>query len=175
MFHWNISNFSKRLSSVTRSSWVIRSRVGILSDRWRVLLYIILLQNLFNILERGTSYCRIRSPYQPYNSPMTSTMTNPHGRSLLESRMAPRIKHLLRGSSSCISYKPWNKNVIGGQRWCYSVQKVCNIKEFEIVTSVKKRSIKLTGTPSIKYIIECPHPYDDWLASKNLLHEILYE
>ena len=59
-----------RSYSVTRSrsvtsSWVIY----IMYERWRVTLYISCTRLSFNILERGSVCCWIRSPYRPLNFP----------------------------------------------------------------------------------------------------------
>ena len=49
-----------------------------------------------NIRERGTSYCLVRSPFRPQNflrDDFKRSLTYPCPRSLLESRIAFRIKH----------------------------------------------------------------------------------
>ena len=104
----------------------------------------------FNICERETSYCLIRS---------LSTIKLPQWRfqalldvSLVEKLIwksrRPQNKASIRGASPGISYKLRNKDAIGGRGWNIATQgrKICDV-EIEIVTFVINRSVKLTVPP----------------------------
>ena len=84
MFHGTHSKFSKRSSSV--QSLTSRGCHCIWSGH----------RMSFNICERETSYCLIRSPYRPLNllnDDFKRSLTYPCSRSLFESRVTLGIKH----------------------------------------------------------------------------------
>ena len=106
----------------------------------------------FNICERETSYCLIRSR-------IDHKTWNPQWRfqaflgvSLFEKLIwksrRPQDKTSIRGASPGIPYKLRNKDAIGGRGWNIATQerKICDV-EIEIVTFVINGSVKLTVPP----------------------------
>ena len=96
MFYGNLAQLGKKSNSV------IRYRSVMVKNWWNVLS----MEGVTvcghhpeiscSIREMGTSYCLVRSPYRPYNflrDDFKCSLTYPCPRSLLESRIAPRIKH----------------------------------------------------------------------------------
>ena len=63
MFYGNLQNLVIRSKSVIKSSSVISSQIGVMSDQLRVSLNIVRMP--CNIWERETSLCLMRSPYRP--------------------------------------------------------------------------------------------------------------
>ena len=104
----------------------------------------------FNICERETSYCLIRSPYRPLNflnDDFKCSMMYPC--SVIWFEVATyQNKTSIRWASPSISYKLRNKDVIGGWGWNIATQerKICDV-EIEIVTFVIDGSVKLTVPP----------------------------
>ena len=128
-----VAMFYGRSKSVLKSSSVISSQIGVMSDQSRVSLYMVMSQNVM--------YHLVEGDFIMFDEILILTIKPPEGRfqtvhdiSLSEElrwkSRRPSNKTFIRGASPGILYELWDKNTIGWQRWNIATQerKVCDMQ-----------------------------------------------
>ena len=111
-----------------------------------------------SFMKGETSHCMIRSPYRPYDllcDDSKLSLTSPCSRSLLESRVALRVKHPYKKRAWEKSYKLWDKHIIGWLEYNIANQerKVCYLETFYSSKDKKLTWFWFAPTPVASIII----------------------
>ena len=137
MFYGNLQNLVIRSKSVIKSSSVIGSQIGVMSDQLRVSLYMAMSQNVMKHLGEGDFIMFDEIPLSTIKLSEGRFQTF-HDLSLSEElrwkSRRPKNKTFIRGANPGIPYELRNKNPIGWRRLNIATQerKVCDM-EVEIV------------------------------------------
>ena len=129
----------KKSNSIIRSRSATRSKFGVMSNQWRMSLYVVIIQNA---VEREGHHIVWYDPRTDHRTSLETTSNVPLH---IPARVAyfkvhcPQNKIFIRGGNPGVSDELWDKNAIDGRILNVATQerKVCNM-EIKLVTLVVK-------------------------------------